>query len=187
MRYNLDMHSINTVLDWYNEAMRNKVILILIVLAAFSGGYKYATNKSSTTENSPISQQAPKSNTNIINLSDKNLSSISKDILDNKSVTKLDVSGNNLTGALPAEIRKLVNLEVLEAANNKMSGVPAEIGQLSRLKTANFANNDLSGLPLEIGNLKKLETLDLRGNPNISKHDIGLIQNQIPNAKIITD
>ncbi len=92
-----------------------------------------------------------------------------------------------MTGALPAEIRKLTKLEILNASENKLTGIPAEIGQLSKLKTANFANNNISGLPLEIGNLNNLVTLDLRGNPNVSQYDISQIQAKIPNAKILTD
>jgi Leucine-rich repeat (LRR) protein len=68
-----------------------------------------------------------------------------------------------------------------------MTGIPAEIGQLSKLRIANFANNKLSGLPLEIGNLTQLETLDLRGNPNLSQHDLDLIRAKIPKTTILTD
>lgn len=122
-----------------------------------------------------------------IDLASKGLSKVSTDILDDNSVTTLDVSGNNLTGALPAEIRKLTSLEVLIVSDNQMTGIPAEIGQLSNLRTVNFANNKLSGLPLEIGNLSKLETLDLRGNPNVSLRVPDKIRQKIPNAKILTD
>ena len=108
-------------------------------------------------------------------------------IFDDPKVTTLNISGNNLTGALPAEIRKFRNLEVLLASDNKMTGIPAEIGQLSRLKIANFANNTLTGLPMEISNLKNLDTLDLRGNPNVSEQDLRLIRSKIPRARILVD
>lgn len=147
----------------------------------------YTNNNSSTAPTTSEDVNTKTATTSEINLSGKNLSKVPKDILDDKSIIKLDVSDNNLVGSLPAEIRKLTNLEVLLASNNKMTGIPAEIGQLSKLKIANFSNNNLSGLPLEIGNLNKLETLDLRGNPNISKSDISLIQKEIPNAKILVD
>lgn len=170
--------------------MKNAVIVVLVIALAIMG-IVLVTNK--TVPNTSISQ--PQSSTadtsaktgKTINLANKGLREVPKNILDDSTVTVFDVSGNNLTGALPAEIRKLTNLEVLNASHNNMTGIPAEIGQLSKLKTVNFANNNLSGLPLEIGNLKNLETLDLRGNPNISRHDIGLIQPKIPNAKILTD
>lgn len=170
--------------------MKKAVIFALVLVIAIVG-IVLVTNKivpgtnTSQTQSSPTDAAVKAGKT--INLARKGLREVPKNILDDSSVIVFDVSGNSLTGALPAEIRKLTNLEVLNASNNNMTGIPAEIGQLSKLKTANFANNNLSGLPLEIGNLKNLETLDLRGNPNISRHDIGLIQPKIPNAKILTD
>lgn len=170
--------------------MKN-IIIILLVFAVGVLGYLYtqrdpAVEGDKTVQTSQPSSSAP-TNTKALDLSHKNLSTISKELLDNSSITVLDVSGNNLTGALPAEIRKMTNLEELDASNNRMTGIPAEIGQLSKLRIANFSQNNISGLPLEIGNLKSLQTLDLRGNPNVSKHDISQIQSKIPNAKILTD
>lgn len=175
--------------------MKNVIIIILVLATGALGYLLYSNEKSPTATNSDTNTN--QANTDepstastsgeVIDLSNKNLSEISKDILDDASVTKLDVSDNNLTGALPAEIRKLTNLEVLIASDNKMTGIPAEIGQLSKLRIANFANNNLSGLPQEIGNLSNLETLDLRGNPNISENDVALIQKEIPNANILVD
>lgn len=150
------------------------------------------SNQDSTqTNTTPTSSQQPtnseKSSGKTLDLSNKGLSEVPKETLDDSSVIVLNVSRNNLTGSLPAEIRKITNLEILNASDNIMTGIPAEIGQLSKLRTANFANNKISGLPLEIGNLKNLETLDLRGNPNVSQYDISRIQPKIPNAKILTD
>jgi Leucine-rich repeat (LRR) protein len=162
-----------------------------MVLAIGVLGYLLFTKDTSPTQSevntTSETETAQSTSGKEINLSNKGLSEVSKDILDDKSVTKLDVSGNNLSGALPAEIRKLTNLELLDASDNNMTGIPAEIGQLSKLRVADFSNNDLSGLPMEIGNLNNLETLDLRGNPNISKNDLSLIQSKIPNANILTD
>lgn len=174
--------------------MKNALIVVLVIVVGAMGYFLFMkddafapSSNGSTTSSSQATDNSVKTSGKTIDLSDKGLSSVSQDILDDSSVKTFDVSGNNLTGSLPAEIRKLTNLEVLNASNNKMTGIPAEIGQLSKLKTANFTNNDLSGLPLEIGNLKNLETLDLRGNPKISKSDISQIQSKIPNAKILTD
>lgn len=173
--------------------MKNAVIAILVLLLGIVG-FLYFTkdNNIDSSNNDSVSGEAEDEATNTssgktLDLSSKGLKDISQDILDDKSIVIFDVSGNNLTGALPAEIRKLSNLEVLNASNNNMTGIPAEIGQLSKLKVVNFSNNDISGLPLEIGNLSNLETLDLRGNPNVSRYDISLIQPKIPNSKILTD
>ncbi len=174
--------------------MKNIIIVLLALVVGVLGYFQFFKNEASDLIQDDNSTSITTKNDNplagsgdTIDLSNKGLGEISKDILDNRSVTTLDISGDNLTGALPAEIRKLINLEVLNASNNKMTGIPAEIGQLNKLRIANFANNDISGLPLEIGNLKKLETLDLRGNSKVSKYDISQIQQKIPNAKILTD
>lgn len=147
----------------------------------------FIKDDSSAPSNEAETEKLVASSGKTIDLSNKGLSEVPKNILDDNSVTTLNVSGNNLTGALPAEIRKLTNLEVLLASDNKMTGIPAEIGQLSKLRTANFANNDISGLPQEIGKLKNLLTLDLRGNPDVSKNDLNFIRKEIPNAQILTD
>lgn len=168
-----------------------KNILIAVLLLAVGGlGYAQLTSNefSSGTQNGSVSSDKPAASSgSTLDLSNKGLTKLEHDLLDNGSVTTLDVSGNNLTGSLPGEIRKLTNLEVLNASDNNMTGVPAEIGQLRKLRTAKFANNNLSGLPNEIGNLSNLETLDLRGNPNISKQDIASIQSKVPNAKILVN
>ena len=171
--------------------MKNAIIIGLVVIASVLGfvviwqNYKPA-NQGANTEETTITDSGSLSNKEI-NLSNRGLTSLDKNILDNKTVTKLNVSGNELTGSLPAEIRKLTNLTELDASDNKMTGIPAEIGQLSSLRIANFANNDLSGLPMEIGNLKSLQTLDLRGNPNVSSTDLAQIRTKSPNAQILTD
>jgi Leucine-rich repeat (LRR) protein len=97
---------------------------------------------------------------------------------------ELDVSDNRIEGALPAEIRRLQTLEVLDASGNKMTGVPAEIGQLRELRILNLADNDLTGLPRELGNLQKLELLDVSGNP-YSEIDLEGIRSALPATTVI--
>lgn len=173
---------------------KNIFIAVLVIAVGVLGYFTFVSSDSSdnTTTSTDSSTSGDSAQTTArsgktIDLSSKGLTEISTSILDDSSVTVFNVSNNALTGALPAEIRKLTNLEELIASDNNMTGIPAEIGQLSKLRVANFANNDISGLPLEIGNLSNLETLDLRGNPNVSDYDISQIQPKIPNAQIITD
>lgn len=107
-------------------------------------------------------------------------------VFDRTDLEELDLSGNRLTGALPAEIRRLRNLRWLDASGNLMTGVPAEIGQLTELEDLDLSNNKLTGLPLELGNLQKLRRLDLRGN-DISRQDLDAIRAQLKSAEILVD
>src|SRR5690348_3404923 len=71
---------------------------------------------------------------NRIDLSAQGLTKVPEYIFNATNLESLDLSGNKLTGALPAEIRNLQNLKVLNVSGNQMTGVPAEIGQLQNLE-----------------------------------------------------
>lgn len=175
--------------------MKNIIIAILVTAVLVLGISQFLDsepeNPSGTNPQSTVSPDNSSGNDDTSkdrkSLANSGLQTVPMNLFEDSSITALDLSGNTLTGALPAEIGKLSNLETLDASDNNLTGVPAEVGQLSKLRVINFANNDISGLPLELGNLSKLETLDLRGNPNISTYDLNLIQPEIPNASILTD
>ena len=78
----------------------------------------------------------------------------------------LNLDANDLSGSLPAELGQLSHLEWLAAAFNDLTGpIPPELGELSRLGTLSFPLNDLTGpIPPELGRLSGLRTLDLRQN-----------------------
>jgi len=133
------------------------------------------TNNESITNEEPIQATAK----NSLNLSNQQLSKIPEYVFSQNNLEDLNVSNNQLTGAIQAEIRQLQNLRVLNASNNQMTGVPAEIGQLQNLEILNLSNNQLTGLPYELGNLKNLKTLNISGN-NYSEPDLSIITEKLP-------
>ena len=91
-------------------------------------------------------------------------------------VTGLDLSGEGLTGRIPAELGDLTGLEALDLSDNGLTGsIPSEIGNLKALETLDLADNGLSGrIPEALGEqdtstppqtrLGGLTTLRLKGN-----------------------
>lgn len=121
-----------------------------------------------------------------LDLSGRALTKTPEYVFGETHIEKLDLSNNELSGALQAEVRHLANLKVLDLSDNNFTGVPAEVGQLAQLEVLDLSNNQLTGLPHELGNLKKLKTLDLRGN-DPSEFDLDVIKKGIPNAQILIE
>ncbi len=163
----------------YKKAFYGLVIIVIIAVTAAALLGNNPANKNQTPSSSSSAGQGTD-----LNYANQGLTQFPKDALSHTDAVSLDLSGNDLTGALPAEIRKLANLQTLDISNNRMTGIPAEIGQLKNLKTLNYSNNQITGLPMEIGNLTQLQTLDLRGNPNISQQDLSKIRAKLTNTDI---
>lgn len=125
-----------------------------------------------------------KTNLRTLDLSGKGLTSVPKDIFSKTELESLNLSQNKLTGALPAEVRHLQNLKVLNLSHNDFTGVPAEVGQLENLEVLDLSYNKLTGLPYEIGNLKNLKLLKLSGN-DYAKADLAIIKEKLPASTII--
>lgn len=117
----------------------------------------------------------------VIDLSYQSLTKVPEDIFRNDNTEELDLSHNQLTGSLPAEVRHMSSLKILKLNNNQFTGVPAEIGQLSHLEILDLSNNQLTGLPHELGNLSKLKFLDVSGN-NYSEQDLSVIRDTLPDS-----
>ncbi|MDE2715522.1 MAG: hypothetical protein OXI33_00710 [Chloroflexota bacterium] len=85
-------------------------------------------------------------------------------------VTRLELGGNNLTGALPGELGNLANLTVLDLSDNDLNGtIPGQLGSLTDLGTLALGRNNLNGpIPPEFGDLGSLSELYLRDNALLS-------------------
>ena len=99
-------------------------------------------------------------------LSDKPIGEWSGVIADADSrVAALDLSNNNLRGAIPPEIGDMSKLTSLDLSGNDLSGkIPAAVGNLVILDSLNLADNRLSGqIPPSLGGIINLK-LSLSGN-----------------------
>jgi len=122
-----------------------------------------------------------------LDLSGRGLTSVPQDVFSRTDLTNLDLSSNNLTGALPAEIRHLKHLRTLNLSHNQFTGVPAEIGQLTDLEVLDLSYNFITGLPHELGHLTNLKILNLTGN-DYSTYDLDIIKQTLPKGvDILTD
>ncbi len=88
----------------------------------------------------------------------------------NGRVTRLNLNNNDLSGAIPAELGNLTQLQQLRLFDNELSGaIPAELGNLAQLQYLSLGNNQLRGaIPAELGNLAQLQQLRLYGNSGLS-------------------
>lgn len=110
--------------------------------------------------------EAVRSGTNQLDLSQLELTSLPPEIGGLTGLTTLSLSGNQLT-ALPPEIGGLAGLTTLNLFNNRLAALPPEIRFFSDLTHLILENNQLASLPESIVNLSSLQELTLHGNEKL--------------------
>lgn len=154
-----------------------KYLPIFLAIAFFAlAGAGCATTTQNANVNGTVTNTA---SAVTLDLSNQGLTKIPNDVFNKTQLQELNVSNNQIEGAIQSQIGQLGKLRILDASDNLMTGVPAEIGKLSNLTMLDLSNNKLTGLPNELGNLKKLEILDLSGN-NVSQMDLDGIKKNLP-------
>ncbi|XP_030969748.1 receptor-like protein EIX2 [Quercus lobata] len=81
-------------------------------------------------------------------------------------VRLIDLSSNNLSGSIPAEISDLSKLRFLNLSRNHLMGkIPKKIGSMKELESVDLSRNHLSGeIPPSMSNMTFLSLLDLSYN-----------------------
>ena len=81
-------------------------------------------------------------------------------------VVEINLSENNLSGTLPAQLAMLTQLEGLILTDNQLTGtIPIELSQLRELASLDLNENRLRGaIPPELANLMPMVYLDLSDN-----------------------
>lgn len=108
-----------------------------------------------------------------LNLSNKDITNIPKEIGELEYLEHLDLSYNELE-TIPKELFNLTQLKTLRLFRNKLKNIPPQIGSLKNLLILDASYNNIMELPVEIGLLESLVTLDLSFN-NIIKLPIEFI------------
>lgn len=98
-----------------------------------------------------------------LNLIDKNLDVLPKEIGCLSNLNRLRAANNNLTN-IPPEIGKLTDLTDLVLKANLIRTIPDELWNLKGLKYLSLSYNEIYNIPKEIGNLTSLKDLSLSGN-----------------------
>ncbi|GKA95850.1 leucine-rich repeat-containing protein [Tanacetum coccineum] len=78
----------------------------------------------------------------------------------------LDLSGNNISGEIPASLGNLKALKQLNISHNKISGnIPMSLGNLTSIESFDVSHNELSGsIPQSLDQLGQLTVLDVSNN-----------------------
>ncbi len=91
-----------------------------------------------------------------LDLSGKNMSSLTPQISRLVNLQELNLSNNRLT-TLPNELFGLVYLQYLDLDNNQLKKeLPVQVGRLVNLLSLHFGNNEIYAIPESVKNLKRI-------------------------------
>jgi len=97
----------------------------------------------------------------LINCSNKNLKEVPNQF-DEQTIALLAQS--NQIVSLPATVRRLTSVMMIDLSQNRLTALPMEICLLANVMILNLAHNQLVALPNELGGLKSLSKLQLENN-----------------------
>ncbi|AES95909.2 putative nodulation receptor kinase RLK-Pelle-LRR-I-1 family [Medicago truncatula] len=98
-------------------------------------------------------------------------------------ITKLDLSSNNLKGAIPSIVTKMTNLQILNLSHNQFDMLFPSFPPSSLLISLDLSYNDLSGwLPESIISLPHLKSLYFGCNPSMSDEDTTKLNSSLINT-----
>ncbi|EHA16768.1 leucine-rich repeat domain-containing protein [Halomonas sp. HAL1] len=114
-----------------------------------------------------------------LNINNKGVSEIPKEIANLKKLKKIWFCNNNIS-EIPKEIFNLSLLEEIRASENEITILPDEIGKLVNIIIIDLEKNNLKYVSENIIQLKHLERLDIRDQPIA----LGNIDTPLPDSQV---
>jgi Leucine-rich repeat (LRR) protein len=104
-----------------------------------------------------------------LDLSHNNLTgAIPQEIGQLKLLAKLNFSFNSVSGEIPKQLGNLTNLQVLDLSSNHLTGaIPLALNNLHFLSKFNVSHNDLEGPIPSVGQLSTFPSSSFDGNPKL--------------------
>ncbi|MEM0997539.1 MAG: leucine-rich repeat domain-containing protein [Bacteroidota bacterium] len=117
-----------------------------------------------------------------LSLSDQQLKALPPEIGKLKNLQVLNLSNCGLK-ALPIEIKNLKHLQMLSLYGNKLKFIPPEFRELSKLEVLYLGRNRLTFLPVWVGGMGRLRRLDISRN-RITPDEVIAIRNMMPRVDL---